>query len=240
MKFFLFGLALLSYSLGFSQKSQLNYKVCIYNTGNDYFENSKVYGALQDDLLAVDYFDFLQGPFLKNEIKCSIVFTHLSTGKSYIGNSIVFPNKNYTNQALFIPSTNNTWIKQGFDTTIGLGLNKNGHENILNNVSDKDIVYVTHYVDLSKISENRPSSVFSVSPNPVKGPLTISWHENIKDSLKNIEIISLSDNKVMSVSFVSEEMKTETNVLSDKLPGVYIVKLTLKDGKAFTKKVIKQ
>ena len=41
------------------------------------------------------------------------------------------------------------------------------------------------------------------------------------------------------VSFVSGEMKTETNVLSDKLPGIYIVKLTLNDGKVFTKKMIK-
>lgn len=254
MNFFFLGLTLLSYSLGFSQKREeknpvyppltIKYKICIVDTpaSKGFIGKSDVVD-LKSFIVAHNEFE-IESPFQQNVAKCTNTFTATDEYPVVLP-QVAIDNHFHSKDGLkyysseIIANASGNWNVYPEEYPIGLGINKIGSNSNIYGVHENDIIYITHFLDNEKI-QNRPSSVFSVSPNPVKGPLTISWHENIKDSLRNIEIISLSDNKLMSVSFVSGEMKTETNVLSDKLPGVYIVKLTLKDGKAFTKKVIKQ
>jgi len=76
---------------------------------------------------------------------------------------------------------------------------------------------------------------FKISPNPSKGPITISGNK-VKD-LKNIKVYNILGSLIKTINLDSNRSLLNLN-LSTLNKGIYLVKLNSKNGETTTQKLI--
>jgi len=89
------------------------------------------------------------------------------------------------------------------------------------------------------IAENTElDNSLAIFPNPTKGLLTLTWHQDYSNSINEIVLIDISS-KVHQVPYRSGNHEANIDLSSWPI-GMYIVKFFLKDGTTLTKKIIKK
>ena len=95
-------------------------------------------------------------------------------------------------------------------------------------------IYIIHDNDPSKISENTFAEIpFTLYPNPVKDQLTLRFDDGIKP--ENVELYDLAGRLVGT-----KPNGLESIDMSAMPTGVYLLRITLKDGTRYHEKVLKE
>ena len=127
--------------------------------------------------------------------------------KYYFNNELVYTGENYNSVEI-----------AGFNML---------HNNYGGSAYYDNFIIQTEQEDLNVNDLN--SNEFSIHPNPVKETLNI----NIDQNISNIEIYSMTGQKIKQFKQISNSNVSDLN------KGTYLLKVTAENGEVFTKKFIK-
>lgn len=94
---------------------------------------------------------------------------------------------------------------------------------------------------LSKSEEEKFWAELNLYPVPVKDVLTIQWTENVNDLIDSVSLYqySVSNWNFQQKNTINLNRQVQINMTGYYL-GVYVLSFTLKDGRVYTKNIIKE
>ena len=96
-------------------------------------------------------------------------------------------------------------------------------------------------ITTSKTDEEKFWAELNLYPIPVKEVLTIQWTENVNDLIDSVSLYqySVSSWNFQKKNAITLNRQVQINMTGYYL-GVYILSFTLKDGRVYTKNIIKE
>lgn len=113
---------------------------------------------------------------------------------------------------------------------------------LLNTVKPISNIPVPHIssVEKEKTEEELFWENIQIYPIPIKSTLTLSWNTEMRDLISNINIYEHSTfSNLFAIKTNNFNNKIDINMTGYRM-GVYILSFTLKNGKTYTKNIIKE